>query len=148
MTVLRIPPRKQNAIYFPPFANTTFGRQTEGVPVLVPCRWDDTQEESMAFDGSKFLSKSIIYPDRVLAVGGFLAQVRTLAYIVSTISNDYFTPTTTAFELNIPAEWYADVTPWDGGIVQFSGTAAGALAGTCTKLKGGADAPSLTGDGR
>lgn len=44
------------------------------VPVLIACRWQDATELARDAQGQEFISAAIVYPDRELAVRGFLAR--------------------------------------------------------------------------
>jgi len=66
--------RKQTAVYWAPAAKDGFGGRAFEEPVEIGCRWDGVQELFTDGDGNEVLSKGIVYPDRLLAFGGFLKE--------------------------------------------------------------------------
>lgn len=64
--------RKHKAVYWAKTGVDTYGDPILDTPVLIDCRWQDTVEEYMSDLDEKKLSKSKVFPDRVLTVGGYL----------------------------------------------------------------------------
>jgi hypothetical protein len=69
----------QIAVYWPPGSAETggtdwdeYGRRLFGDPVEIACRWEDTAVEFMDPQGTKLISRSVVYADRDLRVGGLL----------------------------------------------------------------------------
>jgi hypothetical protein len=64
------------ATYWAPGVNDGFGNlDFSGVtPVLIACRWQDAQILARDAQGQEFTSQAIVYPDRELAVTGYLAR--------------------------------------------------------------------------
>ncbi len=44
------------------------------VPALIACRWQDATELARDAQGQEFVSNAIVYPDREVAVRGYLAR--------------------------------------------------------------------------
>jgi hypothetical protein len=64
---------RQTATYWPPSSNDGFGNVAHGAPVVLKCRWQDQIELAIDPQGEEFVSHTIVYPDRALAVQGFIA---------------------------------------------------------------------------
>ncbi len=60
--------------YWPPANNDGFGGLTYGSPILIACRWQDTQKMFRDMNGRETMSEAIVYPDRALAVLGRLIE--------------------------------------------------------------------------
>lgn len=127
MALLRIPPRKQDAFYVPPFANAAFGRVFSAPPVAIKCRWDDVVEEMRTADGETFVSKATIYPDRILKVGGGLRKLLNASLSSGVVASDMGTNTTQVLYLDVTdAEDYT----FENAVVKFTGAEAGDLEDT------------------
>jgi hypothetical protein len=65
----------QEATYWPPGIPDGFGglNFTSSVPVLLACRWQDDAVLFRDAQGREVTSSALVYPDRELAVRGFLA---------------------------------------------------------------------------
>jgi len=63
------------ATYWSPGLNDGFGNLDFSgvVPVLINCRWQDKQELFRDANGQEQISQAVVYPDRELAVRGYLA---------------------------------------------------------------------------
>jgi len=73
--------RKQKAWYWAPSDNAldAFGQPVPKTsPILISCRWQDDQVAYVGTDGTTKISRSIIFPDRVLRLGGYAMLVGTL----------------------------------------------------------------------
>lgn len=64
--------RKQTAVYWKPLGSGEDGRPTFEAPIEVKCRWDDRMESYLDRSGNQRISNSVIYPDRVLLLDGYL----------------------------------------------------------------------------
>lgn len=64
---------RQDATYWPPGSNDGFGNVAHGSPVVLKCRWQNTIELVIDPQGEEFASHTVIYPDRALQVGGYMA---------------------------------------------------------------------------
>lgn len=70
---------KQTCVYWPPAsedtagtANDEFGQRQFGTAVELTCRWVDIAEQFIGVDGTKLVSKSKVYVDRGVSIGGVL----------------------------------------------------------------------------
>lgn len=65
---------KQTAVYWPkasvPFGK--FGVPTRGTSVEIRCRWEDKAEEFVDPEGTRFVSRAIVYIGLDVEVGGLL----------------------------------------------------------------------------
>jgi hypothetical protein len=64
--------RRQNAVYWAPDEADDFGVEAVGTPVDIDCRWEDVAEQYISPDNTVDVSKSKIYADRDIEVGGYL----------------------------------------------------------------------------
>jgi hypothetical protein len=64
--------RKQTALWWAQDVTNEYGQHTYLFPESIRCRWDDMQKEIILKNGTKYLTKSIVYPDRVLKIGDYL----------------------------------------------------------------------------
>ena len=71
--------RKQTCVYWPLASEESagidyddYGQPIVADPVEIECRWEDVNEEFTAADGTRQLSKSKVYTDRDVDVGGIL----------------------------------------------------------------------------
>lgn len=64
--------RNQTAVYWAPGSPDAYGNFTFDEPVEVECRWEDKPELFKDSNGNEQRSSSIVYPDQVVAVGGYL----------------------------------------------------------------------------
>lgn len=76
--------RQQKAVYWAPEGVDQFNRRTYAAPVEIDCRWVDKREIFRTKDGQEKVSKSIVYPDRVLDEEGGVLREGTLAELTST----------------------------------------------------------------
>jgi hypothetical protein len=51
-----------------------FGNYTYGNPVTIRCKWEDEAERFTDQDGNERVSKSVVFVDREVVAGGFLAK--------------------------------------------------------------------------
>lgn len=89
--------RKQTATYW----STTpdgYGGVEFSAPVAIECRWEDKQERFVDETGRETVSRSIVYVDRDLEVGGYLALGDYSASTSTTTTGEEpsFTPPDTA----------------------------------------------------
>ncbi len=65
----------QQATYWPPGVPDGFGGldYTASVPVLIACRWQNNAVLFRDAQGREITSAAVVYPDREIAVRGFLA---------------------------------------------------------------------------
>lgn len=63
----------QVATYWEPNGNDGFGGVTFAAPVEIMCRWEDKAVLFRDSQGREVVSDAIVYPDRSLSVGGYLA---------------------------------------------------------------------------
>lgn len=71
--------RKQIAVYWALAASESAGEDWDDMgqpqwatPVEIECRWEDDQVEFISKDGSKLVSRSVVYVDRDVNIGGVL----------------------------------------------------------------------------
>lgn len=63
---------KQTAVYWNPQGLDAYGQPMYSIPVEVSCRWEDKSEEYIAEDGTRQVSKSIIYILADISIGALL----------------------------------------------------------------------------
>lgn len=63
----------QTATYWAPGEPDGVGGRSFLAPVTILCRWQDTAKLYRTAQGEERVSEAIVYPDRELVVGGFLA---------------------------------------------------------------------------
>lgn len=63
----------QVAVYWPPGQPDGLGGRAYGTAVEIRCRWQNVAEVYRSSQGEELTSSSVVYPDRVLEIGGFLA---------------------------------------------------------------------------
>lgn len=64
----------ETATYWPLGSLDRYGNYTYGGPVQLKCKWEDEAERFTDKEGNERVSKSIVFVDREVAVGGFLAK--------------------------------------------------------------------------
>jgi len=64
--------RRQNAVYWPFDSVDQFGKKAVGSPVQIKVRWEDVSEEFLDSNGEIQISRSKVYVDRDMEVGGIL----------------------------------------------------------------------------
>lgn len=64
---------KDTATYWPVITDG-YGGFEFGAPVAISCRWEEVQEEFITPEGREEVSDAVVYVDRDLEVGGYLAQ--------------------------------------------------------------------------
>ena len=71
--------RKQTAVYWPLGSEDSggsdwdsYGKPLYATPVQISCRWEDVAKEFIGKQGTTEISKSIVYVDRDVRVGGVL----------------------------------------------------------------------------
>jgi hypothetical protein len=64
----------QDLTYWAPGQENQFGVKTHNAPILLKGRWQDVTEEVHTVGGNVVNAKAIVYPDRDLAVNGYLAK--------------------------------------------------------------------------
>lgn len=63
------------ATWWPLTGGNGFGGDTVGEPELIDCRWDDVQEVFIGqIDRRELISKAVVYVDRDMGVGDYLAR--------------------------------------------------------------------------
>lgn len=63
----------QTATYWAPLGSDGFGGKTYDEPVTIACRWQDKADRIRTPSGDEYVSASVVYVDRALAVDGMLA---------------------------------------------------------------------------
>ena len=67
--------RRQKAVWWQRDSTPDrYGRFTYADPVEIDCRWDDAMQDFVDPQGNIVQSKSVVYPDRELAVGDMLME--------------------------------------------------------------------------
>jgi len=66
--------RKQKAVLWRKGSLNRFGRTSFEAPIEISCRWEDIVVEFLDMQGEKVLSKSVVYVDRILALGDRLKR--------------------------------------------------------------------------
>lgn len=73
--------RRQKAVYWAPGSSETAGLDFDGLgrrlfadPVEIDCRWEDRAEQYVAPSGETQVSRSVVYVDRDMVIGGVLAK--------------------------------------------------------------------------
>lgn len=64
--------RKQAAVYWPISGRDDYGHPTWGDAVEIECRWTDVVQQFVRSDGEERFSRSVVYVDRDMKVGGVL----------------------------------------------------------------------------
>lgn len=64
--------RRQTAVYWARNGTDDFGQPKFLDPVQIACRWEYIQSEIIGRDGRTMISKSRVYVDQVVALGGVL----------------------------------------------------------------------------
>lgn len=64
--------RLQKAVYWRRGKPDGFGGYVYDDPVEIDCRWQDVQEEYIGATGVRLLSRSVVFPDRLIFVGDML----------------------------------------------------------------------------
>lgn len=69
--------RRQIAVYWSLTPNDVkYDRYGQPIPIITPveikCRWEDVQEEFIDSEGTKRLSRSVVYVDRIVDIAGSL----------------------------------------------------------------------------
>ena len=64
--------RKQDAIYWARVGYDVNGQPTYDSPVGIECRWEDTAEEFIDAQGTRCVSRAVVYVDREVTIGGVL----------------------------------------------------------------------------
>jgi hypothetical protein len=57
-----------------------YGVASMAAPVLIKGHWEDSNQEVQSPTGSTFISRAVVYADRDLIIGGYLAQGDQTAY--------------------------------------------------------------------
>lgn len=63
----------QLALYWAPGAADGFGGVGYAAPIAIVCRWQTTVVMFRDGQGRQVASEAVVYPDRVLEIGGYLA---------------------------------------------------------------------------
>lgn len=66
--------RKQTAVWWERGSPDRYGKFAFAAPVEVACRWDDTAQEFLAFNGEKRVSRAVVYVDRIMKPGDRLMR--------------------------------------------------------------------------
>jgi hypothetical protein len=64
---------EQEATYWAPAGHDGFGGRTFSAPVVIRCRWQDTNVLFLDAQRREVVSEAVVYPDRKLDLGGKLA---------------------------------------------------------------------------
>ena len=64
----------QAATYWGPVVNDGFGTGTYPAPVAIKCRWQDTVKKFIDAAGAERISQAVVYPNQVVAIGGWLYE--------------------------------------------------------------------------
>ena len=64
---------KQTATYWAPSGQSGYGEQVYSVPVIIKCRWQDSQELVLSKNGELEMSKAIVYTKEEIDLNGYLA---------------------------------------------------------------------------
>lgn len=67
----------QVATYWAPSSKDRFGKQVFADPVVIACRWQDVAERFINPNGEEKTSSTVVYPDRLLELGGLLVEGET-----------------------------------------------------------------------
>lgn len=80
--------RRQTAVWWNRLEDDEFGQPVYALPVEIDCRWDDEAREYIQPNGTKAVSRAVVYVDRDMRPGDKL-KLCTLADLESaTDSND------------------------------------------------------------
>lgn len=79
---------RQKAVYWAPLGENETGQMTFDDPIEIPVRWEDITMEFLDKQGKTQVSRSQVFVDRVLEVGGVLWK-GTLDYIAADASNPF-----------------------------------------------------------
>jgi len=60
--------------YWAPAGTDRFGAETFATPILIKGRWEDRTEQVRTPSGDEITSRSVVFVDRPLAIGGYLAK--------------------------------------------------------------------------
>lgn len=74
LSILKKMLKKGRAVYWAPKGVDDFGQPKYDEPVEIKCRWEDRNEQFINQAGEQVVSKSIVYVDRKLQLGGMLAK--------------------------------------------------------------------------
>uniref|UniRef100_A0A6M3IVL1 Uncharacterized protein n=1 Tax=viral metagenome TaxID=1070528 RepID=A0A6M3IVL1_9ZZZZ len=83
--------RRQTAVYWPPTGGRDrFGKVQYGTAIELRVRWEDVQEEFIDENGTRQLSKSLVYVGEDLMVGGvlWLGTLATVEHLNDPKAND------------------------------------------------------------
>ena len=64
--------RRQKCVWWPLDSFDDNGQPTYETPVEIDCRWEDVVQEFVDNKGNRNVSKSVVYVDRDMKVGGVL----------------------------------------------------------------------------
>lgn len=64
--------RRRKAVYWAPAGNDRMGKATFAEPIEIKCRWEDKVSEIVNSEGRTIVTTSIVYPDQVLELTGYL----------------------------------------------------------------------------
>lgn len=64
----------QEITYWAPGAEDRYGTITYGEPTLLRGRWEDRNEEVKTTGGDTIVSRAVVFVDRDLLIGGYLAK--------------------------------------------------------------------------
>ena len=64
--------RRQVAVYWAKSGTDDYGQPIKVTPVEIKCRWEDIVEEFIDPDDNPQMSKSVVYVDRTVDIGGVL----------------------------------------------------------------------------
>ena len=83
--------RRQKAVYWPPAVEDDYGRPVMGTAVEIDCRWEDEITQFVDAVGPTRMSRSVVYPDMVLAYGGLVweGELKNLTSGLSTQPQDH-----------------------------------------------------------
>jgi hypothetical protein len=72
MSLFLVGARTEDATYWPPGVNDGYGGLVFPSPVSIKCRWQDDNQRVTTNEGDEKVTKSVVYPDQVVEVGGWL----------------------------------------------------------------------------
>ena len=74
MTIIltKIPKRTMSAVYWKFISTNSYGGAILDTPIEIKCRWQDVSIEFIAPGGDTRISRSVVFPDRILVIGSYL----------------------------------------------------------------------------
>jgi hypothetical protein len=72
MTIWNTDYMPTEATYWAPAGDDGYGGLAWSAPVPINCRWEDIAEKFTNANGEELVSSAVVWPDAILATGGFL----------------------------------------------------------------------------